>query len=70
MWKDWWCINDCDLQQLCYYSSSLSAQRPALYEPPMTTSGAEKATASLSMIDFALHLHIYVWIINQPAVMA
>lgn len=52
------------------FSSSLSAQTPALYEPPLTTSGSEETTASLSMIDFALHLHIYAWIINQTAVMA
>lgn len=46
-------------------TSSLSAQRPALYEPPLTTSGSEKEMASLSMINFAIHLHMYVWIINQ-----
>lgn len=51
---------------VCPQTSSLSAQRPALYEPPLTTSGSEKESASLSMINFAIHLHMYVWIINQP----
>lgn len=30
-----------------------------------TRSVSEKVTASLSMIKFAIHLHMYVWIINQ-----
>lgn len=49
----------------CCYSSSLSAQRPALYEPPPTHPphcqqvALRKTTASPSMIDFALHLFIF-----------
>lgn len=46
------------LQLLCPRPSSLSPQRPAL-SPPLTTSGSEKATASLSMINFC-HSSPYV----------
>lgn len=66
MWKDWWSIHACDLHLPRYYSPSPAARRLALCEPPSTTSGPE----TLSIIDFALHLHICVWIINQPTVTA
>lgn len=39
---------------------SLYVQRPALCVPPLTTSGSDKETASLSVINFAIHLHMCV----------
>lgn len=57
--------NDFDLQRLCPRLSSLSTQRPAQYEPLLTTSGCRNAALSVSVTDFAIHLHMYMRIINQ-----
>lgn len=54
------CTDDCDLQRLCLHPSPLSVQRTAYCEPLLTTSGSEKATTSLSVIHFAIHLHMYM----------
>lgn len=59
-------MDDRDLQP-CVLKPRLCLHKDQLcMSPPLTTSGSEKESASLSMINFAIHLHMYVWIINQP----
>lgn len=41
-----------------------AASKTSLGQAPQTASRSERVTASQSMINCAIHLHMYVWIIN------